>query len=263
MIINGGQYAISTGDDAFHADEILVINDGEIDINSCYEGVESAVIDATGGSVAIVSSDDGINIASGKDGSGTQLWTGGPGGGPGGGGDQFSTTGDYYLFIEGGYFAVNSQGDGIDINGAVVMSGGKLIVDGPTANNNGALDYDRSFAMNGGFLLATGSSGMAQAPGTSSEQYSMLVNFSSSLQAGTPVHLGSSSGASLFTYTPTKRYQSVAFSSPDLTGNNTYEIYYGGTVSGTSKDGLLSEGVYTPGTRYREFTISGITTTVR
>jgi len=262
MIINGGIFSISTGDDAFHADSLLVVNDGKIVVAECYEGVESAVIDITGGSLNIVSSDDGLNVVGGNDGSGMR-----PGGGPGGpggpGGDQFASSGNYYLFIEGGDIAVNSLGDGIDINGAVVMSEGKLIIDGPSSNMNGALDYDRSFEMNGGFLLGVGSAGMAQAPGSGSSQYSVLVNFSSSISAGTLVHLGGGSGEGLFTFSPTKTFQSVVFSSPDLEVGSMYQIYYGGTASGTLKDGLLVDGSYTPGTRYREFSISGITTLIR
>ncbi len=259
MIINGGLFSIATGDDAFHADSLLVINDGRIGVTECYEGVESAVISICGGKLRIVSSDDGINVATGKDGSGN--WPGRPPGGPGG--DEFATSGDYYFFMEDGYIAINSVGDGLDINGGVVMADGILIIDGPSSNMNGALDYDRSFAMNGGFLLGTGSSGMAQAPGTGSEQQSVLVNFSSSKQAGTLVHLESGAGSDLFTFSPSKSYQSVVFSSPDLETGTNYTVYYGGSSSGSFQDGLLVDGSYSPGTEYREFTISATTTLIR
>ena len=259
MIINGGFFSIATGDDAFHADSLLVINDGKIGVTECYEGVESAVISVNGGELHLVSSDDGINVATGNDGSGTV--PGRPPGGPGG--DEFGSSGDYYFFMEDGYITVNSLGDGLDINGSVVMAGGTLIVDGPSSNMNGALDYDRSFAMNGGFLLGTGSSGMAQAPGTGSGQESILVNFSSSKQAGTLVHLESGSGSDLFTFSPSKTYQSVVFSSPDLESGTSYGIYYGGSTSGSFTDGLLVDGSYSPGTEYREFTISATTTLIR
>jgi len=65
---------------------------------------------------------------------------------------------------------VDAGGDGIDINGSVVMAGGYLIVHGPIYNMNGAVDYDGSFTISGGLLVAAGSAGMAQAPGGNSSQ---------------------------------------------------------------------------------------------
>ena len=58
------------------------------------------------------------------------------------------------LIINGGYIAVNADGDGFDINGSIIMTDGTVIVHGPTANMNGAVDYDRTFNMSGGFLVA-------------------------------------------------------------------------------------------------------------
>ena len=59
---------------------------------------------------------------------------------------------------------VEADGDGIDINGAIEMTGGVVVVNGPTEQMNGALDHDASFNMTGGTIVATGSSGMAMAP---------------------------------------------------------------------------------------------------
>lgn len=67
------------------------------------------------------------------------------------------------------------------MNGNVVMTGGSLLINGPTTSANGALDYDSSFKISGGFLVAAGSSGMAQAPGTASSQYSVLLTFKSTI----------------------------------------------------------------------------------
>jgi hypothetical protein len=68
IIINGGSFAILTGDDAFHADDSLEINGGTIDITTCFEGLESQVITINNGHIEINSSDDGINVAGGDDG---------------------------------------------------------------------------------------------------------------------------------------------------------------------------------------------------
>jgi hypothetical protein len=40
-----------------------------------------------------------------------------------------------------------------------------------------------------------------------------------------------------------------AFSSPSLVKGTTYEIYSGGTISGTVNDELYQDGTYTAGTK--------------
>lgn len=261
--INGGTFDISTGDDGFHADTELSINGGDIRINSSYEGIESALITINDGNIHIISSDDGINIAGGNDGSGTTIRAPGPGGFTPTGPDGFAPTGNYYLYINGGNIVVDADGDGIDANGSITMTGGLVIINGPTENFNGALDYDASFKITGGFLLGAGSAGMAQAPDQSSTQYSLLLNFNTIKQAGTLVQIQTNAGAQLFCFKPTKNFQSIAFSSPSLSYGTTYDIYYGGSSTGTATDGLYSNGTYMPGTQYASFTISRVVTDVR
>ncbi|MEZ4525586.1 MAG: hypothetical protein R2941_06665 [Desulfobacterales bacterium] len=125
------------------------------------------------------------------------------------------------------------------------------------------MDYDGSFKISGGLLVAAGSSGMAQAPGTSSTQNSLLLSFSSTKTAGTLVHIRNSSGIGILTFAPSKTYQSVAFSSPDLKTGSGCSIYYGGSSTGTVKDGLYANGTYTPGTLYKTFTVSTVVTNIR
>ena len=245
-----------------HADKTLTVDAGQITVTDSYEGLESAVITINGGNIRLASSDDGINVASGVDGSGM-------GGRPtlGGGrfpeqGDAFAATGDTFLHINGGYIYVNAMGDGLDVNGAITMSGGTVIVDGPTQNMNGAVDYDRGFTITGGTLVAVGSAGMAQAPDTSSTQYSLLLNLSSALRAGALVRIQDQSGAALLTFAPAKSYQSIVFSSPEIQAGATYDLYSGGSMSGAAMDGLYDDGDYTAGVRAGSVTVTGIATIV-
>ena len=268
IVINNGTFAIATGDDGMHADANLEINGGVIHISQSYEGLESAVITLNGGDIHIVSSDDGINVAGGNDGSGF----GGPGfGGPGGGGrpprgggqDTFTPySGDYYLYINGGTIVVEASGDGLDANGAIVMTGGTVIVNGPTEQMNGALDYDGTFTMTGGLLVAAGSAGMAQAPDVSSTQNALLLNLNGTLPAGTLIHIEDSSGNAVLTFAPSKAYQSLAFSSPELVRGETYTVYYGGTDSGTLTNNLYSGGSYSGGAEYTSFTVASTVTMI-
>ena len=103
---------------------------------------------------------------------------------------------------------------------------------------------------------------MAQAPGTSSTQYSVLVNLNAAQKAGALVRIQTNGGKELFTFIPTKTYQSIAFSSPELTNGSTYDIYTGGSSTGAFNDGLCQDGTYTPGAKYTRFTISGIVTKI-
>jgi hypothetical protein len=259
ITINGGNFIIATGDDGLHADAALTINGGDIQITQSYEGIESEVITLNNGTIHLVSSDDGVNGASGQSSSG------GPGArrGPGGGGQDASTyTGKVFLYIHGGYLYVDAQGDGIDINGAVEMTDGVVLVNGPTQQNNGALDYDAYFKMSGGFFVAAGSSGMAMAPGQNSSQSSVLVYLTNKQAAGTLFHIQNSAGEDILTFAPARDYQSVAFSSSGLVNGQSYTVSTGGSSTGTPKDGLYQGGNYSGGTQSADFSISSTVTTV-
>lgn len=265
IAIQGGAFDIATGDDAVHADASIEINGGDFRITECYEGIESATIAINAGNIHLVSSDDGLNVAGGQDASGMMPGPG-RGGRPGRGGatgqDVFATSSSQYLHINGGTIWVDAGGDGIDINGSVEMTDGVLIVNGPTANMNGPLDYDAGFKMTGGYLLAVGSAGMAMAPDASSTQYAVLLNLSSAVRAGSLLHIQSSSGEEIVTFAPTKQVQSIAFSSPSLAKGESYELYVGGSSTGTAMDGLYQGGAYSGGSQAGSFTISSIVTQV-
>jgi hypothetical protein len=279
IVINAGFFSIASGDDGMHADATLDVNGGDILITESYEGLESAVITINSGNLNITSSDDGLNVAGGNDGSGTMPGGGGgPGMMPGGGGapdqsgqrpapggdfppqDAFATSGGYYLYINGGYIVVNCGGDGLDSNGSAEITGGVVIVNGPTNDGNGAIDVVGSFDITGGMLVAVGSAGMAEAPDETSTQYSMLLNFDSMLPAGTLIHIQSSDGSPIVTFAAAKQFQSVVVSSPDFAAGETYEVYYGGSASGVMEDGLYQNATYSGGTPYTSFTTSSVVT---
>jgi hypothetical protein len=254
IAINGGDLTLASGDDGIHADATLTINGSNLEITECYEGLESEVITINNGTIHLISGDDGINASSGS-GSGAaggmQMAPRGLGG---------FESGDNSLYINGGYIVVDAGGDGIDANGPIEMTEGTVIVNGPTNNGNGALDYMGSFNISGGYLVAVGSSGMAEAPSTSSTQYSAMVNLTSSLTGGTLIHIESESGDEVLSFEPTKAYQSVVLSSPELENGETYVVYAGGNSTGTGTDGLYSGGTYSGGTQVTRFTISGMVT---
>lgn len=213
-----GNISIKSGDDGIHADSSVAINNGKIDIQKSYEGIESTHITIANGEIYVVASDDGVNISGGNDGSSVN-------GRPGQ--NKFSSSGSGKLEIKGGNLSVDSTGDGLDANGSIEMTGGTVVVSGPTENFNGALDYDGTFLISGGTLVAAGSSGMVQGPSEESKQYSVVMYYSSLQKSGSSVNLKDSKGNIVATYAPKREYQSVVISSPDLKKDTDYTFYSG------------------------------------
>lgn len=251
VTINGGDITAASGDDGVHADTTVTMNSGSLVITKAYEGIESTTITLNGGSTSITSEDDGINGSGGADGSSLNM-------GPGQ--DRFASS-NAHVYVNGGYLYMDANGDGLDSNGSIDMTNGTVIVNGPTNNGNGAIDYNGMFNLTGGYLLAIGSSGMAEAPSVSSTQYAVLYNFDTQQAAGTLVHLETADGTEVLTFAPTKAYQSIVLSSPALTNGATYIVYTGGSSTGTATDGLYSGGMYSAGSQIASFTASGVVTT--
>ena len=89
ITIDGGDFKIAVGtgqgSHGIKSGDTVTVNDGMIDITSCYEGIQASYIDITGGDITINSVDDGINASSGDGGFGMGFGMGGPGmGGTGG-----------------------------------------------------------------------------------------------------------------------------------------------------------------------------------
>ena len=253
MTISGGDIEIASGDDGAHADETLTISGGSIDITQSYEGIESASITISGGETRINASDDGINTAGGNDSSSTD-------GRQGQNNFGGMNSGSNPLVISGGYVYVVAAGDGIDVNGPMTMTGGTVLVCGPTDSANGALDF-ASCDVSGGLLVAAGSSGMALAPDDTSSQYSVMITLSTQ-SADTLFSIVSESGETIVSFAPCKEYSNVVVCSPDLTKGETYSILTGGSSTGTETDGLYTGGSVTGGTEQESFTVSSIVTTI-
>ncbi|MBP2242164.1 hypothetical protein J2Z40_002737 [Cytobacillus eiseniae] len=269
VTIAGGELTIASGDDGVHADTSLQIKGGKINVTKSYEGIESEKITISDGEIHVVASDDGINVGGGNDGSGFRTPFSPVNDGQASSetanpenqmdAEENSTQSDSeenMLIINGGYITVDAEGDGLDANGSIAMTDGTVIVNGPTSNGNGPLDYDGSLDMSGGFLIAVGSSGMVQAASDQSTQNSLLMTYSETQKAGTIVHLGDNDGNTITTFSPKKDYQSVFISSPELTKDTSYILYSGGSSTESNSDGLYKTGNYQGGTKVVEFTLS-------
>ncbi|CAI9401813.1 hypothetical protein [Nocardioides sp. T2.26MG-1] len=128
------------------------------------------------------------------------------------------------MTISGGTIAVDSEGDGIDVNGSLTITGGETTVAGPASDGNAALDVDGSFLVSGGTLVAAGSAGMAMAPSTDSEQGWVQAALGTGAAAGSVVAVLDDSGDELASYTLAKDSANVVVSVPGLTSGETYTV---------------------------------------
>lgn len=252
VIIAGGQLYIRAGDDGIHADKVLTLSGGNTEVAQSYEGLEALKINILGGTNRVTSTDDGMN-ASGGTTSGMQSGIPGAGGRPGTGGRGTTTSGTIatttedtpLLTIAGGFTVVNAGGDGIDSNGNIEMTGGTLLVFGPTNSGNGAIDTgDGGYGMtvSGGTLLAVGASGMSESA-SNNGQAVWVASFRSTVAANILLGLMDGDGQLICAYQLPKSISSIVFSSPDLVSGQTYTLVQGGTGD-TDGDGQIDIATY-------------------
>ncbi len=216
--VTDGTLTLSSEDDGIHADSILSISGGSVLVSESYEGLEAYEINLSGGDIRVYASDDGLNAAGGSDTTSAETnpwarWSR----------NESASVG--VIRVSGGTVYVNAKGDGLDSNGSLYVTGGLVIVEGPTDSGNGALDRGDGAgsvaSITGGTVLAIGSTGMA-------------VNFDSGTQCAALVAVSGSAGdvisvddGSGFTFTATKDFDCAVYSSPSLAQGNTYTLTAG------------------------------------
>ena len=216
VAISGGEMTLSTGDDGVHADNTLTVSGGAITVTRSYEGLEASDMTLSGGEIDVTASDDGINGAGGDDAAETEGMSGRFGR------DRFtSSTGT--VRITGGLIRVTASGDGVDVNGDLEMSGGELYVNGPQSGGDGALDYDGSFALTGGTVVAVGSAGMAQGVSDPSVPGAVL-----NVSASGTLEVLDSAGNTLVHFEALRDYSHVVIYSDRFTAGESYTLSLGG-----------------------------------
>lgn len=252
--ILGGNLTISSLDDGMHADTTLTIGEENsedslinVEVTSSYEGLEAGKVYINSGYITVNASDDGINAAGGSDSStsnndsfnGGGSMFGGNSNRPGGGSNGHSSSGSssgssssssttYAIYINGGVLTVNADGDGIDSNQNIYVTGGYTIVYGPSDGGNGALDHDGTMEITGGIILALSSSDMLELPESNYLSFSNLSNFSS----GNVITIKDSSGNTIIETTTPKSGNAVTYCATGLSG--TYTLYVDGTSVSTT-----------------------------
>ena len=282
MHLLGASIEASAGDDAFHAETKLTVDGGIVNVASCNEGYEAEKVYVNGGDTHIVASDDGVNASAADlsddadaDTVSSTLPNGGTPGAPGKGGgaatpdaggqapagaqqggsapeppagDNAGGVGQAdsscLIQINGGYLVVDSVGDAIDSNGNVEVTGGVLLVSGPTSDGDGAFDYDGSATVSGGTVLMVGSTGMAQSFTGGTQAFAMT---SASGEAGQSVCVVDGSGNVVASFTATKRFGMVLTSSPAFAEGGEYTLVIGGEVANANADGYTDSSTVSGG----------------
>ena len=169
-----------------------------------------------------------------SDGDAPQKMQGGPGG-----------NSELYIKITGGTLTVSADGDGLDSNGGLLVTGGTTIVYGPTSDGDSALDYDGSAIVSGGILAAIGSAGMVESFDEASTQPVVTYYCTETKSADTIITLTDSDGSALFTVTPEKAYASIVLTCPEMKLDATYTL-----AAGTDNEEItLTDIITTAGTR--------------
>ena len=147
---------------------------------------------------------------------------GGQGGAPG------ASDSNCLIQINGGKVVLDSQGDGVDSNGNVEITGGTLLVNGPSSDGDGAFDYDGEATLSGGTVLMAGAVGMAQSF-TSGTQAFALVQASGS--AGSVIEATDADGNVIATLTATKAFGCVLVSGAGVSDGDTITVSVDGAAT--------------------------------
>lgn len=204
-------------------------NTGILNIYAANEGLNSELhLTINGGNIHIQSDNDGINTN--EDGVSVTTVNGGS------------------LHIVAG---LGEEGDGVDSNGYLVINGGVVIALAKPIADSG-LDSDLGSYINGGWVLATGST-MEWAE-SDSNQVTMNLQFAASQDEDEAIIVTDMEGTVVFAYDPdqdettgseNRAYQGAILSCPNFVVGETYHVYVGGDVSGTEENGLYDVSTVT------------------
>jgi hypothetical protein len=220
ITISSGNFSIASGDDGIHADATLDISGGNINVTKSYEGIEGSVVNLSGGVVNIIADEDGLNAAGGMDGG-----AGGMFGQDGFRGGRQGGSSAYSINITGGELVLYSGGDGIDSNGAINISGGKIISIIDSSADNGALDCDGTLTVTGG-VVVYGGTGIGGVPaGNSTQSY---IYKATGGESGNYIVTQNENEICSFTLDTEVKY--LAVSAPGIVSGEVYEISFGGTT---------------------------------
>lgn len=226
--IESGNITVSAADDGLHCDRVFNIGkEGTagpvIRITKSYEGLEAANFTVYSGDVEVHSSDDGINAANS---------------------DLDKNYAFSMDFVGGKTVVYADNGDGLDSNGTINISGGTVIVWTQNKADNSALDSDSGISITGGTVFAAGGSGgmgmklSTTQPcvvyGSTRMGFGSFLGKGLGISAGDTMTVKDSAGNVVYEATAAYDINSVVFSSADLTADSSYTLFSGSKEAATA-----------------------------
>ena len=235
--INGGNFAISAVDDGMTTKGAVLITGGNINILDSYEGIEGLTVTITGGNFNISATDDAINARLHEDIQDAFL------------ADLPSRNAMYdhiYIRISGGVFDILAGGDALDSNGDLFIEGGNFNISAVSSPRESAVDFVRNFHLTGGEMIISG--GVEGFP--QSNQPFVFLNLGRQFATNSAVEVRNSAGEILATHTARMGFSMFAYTSARLEFGQTYSLYINGEqirsfVAGES-DAIGGRGGFAP-----------------
>ena len=194
ITINSGCIDIYAYDTGILAEGILTINNGNIEVDAPYDqGVfGKKELNILGGSVTVPSSYEAFSGASiTLDGDSRTYVVASDDAWNATSGEDIDRTNSVHIYIKGGVHFAQAEGDGLDSNGDMVISGGVTVV-AQRHSLNSPLDAE-GITHKGGFVLAVGGNGMFnESIPVASEGH--IYNSSFTLKAGQYIVVANNSG---------------------------------------------------------------------
>ncbi|MBP2621247.1 carbohydrate-binding domain-containing protein [Streptococcus panodentis] len=199
-------------------DEITVKGSTALTITAGFEGMEGRYVHLKKGHITIKAGDDAINAVewTGKDDADLSALTN----------SKADIKNKVAIVIAGADVAAVSNGDGMDSNGDLLITGGSLKTQSVT-DYNSALDYDGTALASGGRTWAIGHMGFAQGFSSGTKQ-AYLAAIVSGL-AGDTIRIRDSKGRLIAETKAEVDFDHVVFSDKDIKDGKTYTV--------TSSDG--------------------------
>ena len=239
FLISDGNVTIEAGDDGIDVISDALFSGGTVTVTGSVEGVEAQNILVGGGILDVTSSDDGLNATVGSTTTEetADAATAAPGAGQMGGasmGDDGSN-----LVLYGGTVTIDAQGDGIDSNGNLTISGGEITVFGTSSGGNGAFDVNGTFTLSGGDVLALSAGQMEQTPSVVEQAF-----VSTTASGSETVTITANNAALRDTATP-RAFGYVFYSSPSLAEGDVVTVSTGSSsveATATLEGGAMGMG---------------------